>query len=41
MDGELRDLLLLAGCSARGEAFEKTIDCKRVLQRAAALEVFH
>ncbi len=40
MDGELRDLLLLAGCGARGEAFEKTIDCKRVLQRAAALEVF-
>ena len=39
MDGELGDLLLLAGCGARGEAFKKAIDGKRILQRAAALEV--
>lgn len=49
MDEDLREVLMLAGCGARGEAFHggrlsesrKVLDCQRLLQRASALGVFH
>lgn len=48
MDGELRELLMLAGCGARGEAFhkgqnretEEDLDYQHLLQRTVDLEVF-